>query len=145
MDRFGRRALYRLLMGAALLAAPAGVHTQARAQEAISPYICLSNSCFMPSAPGAQGSVAGRPGVRAPAPSAAPARAAALTPQAVQQLQASLQARLLENLTDEQRATARLTPTIDGDRVGVRVEFTNPDGTPGRRSITVNPSPFQPG
>lgn len=142
MARFKDLALLRLLMGAALLAAPVGV----RAQEAISPYICLSNSCFMPPAPGAQGSAAGRPVVGARGPtSAAPARAAAVTPQAAQQMQANLQSRLLENLTDEQRATARWTPTIDGDRVGMRVDYTNADGTPGRRSITVNPRPFPAG
>ena len=142
MVRLRGRALLRWLAAAALLAAPAGV----RAQEAISPYICLSNSCAMPSAPGAQGQAGGRAGVgvRGSAP-AAPARAAPMTPQAVQQMQANLQSRLLENLTDEQRATARWTPTIDGDRVGIRVDYTNADGTPGRRSITVNPSPFQPG
>ena len=142
MGRFSRLALFGSLMGAALLAAPVGV----RAQEAISPYICLSNSCSMPSAPGAQGQAAGRAGVgvRGSAP-AAPGRAAPMAPQAVQQMQANLQSRLLENLTDEQRATARWTPTIDGDRVGMRVDYTNADGTPGRRSITVNPSPLQPG
>lgn len=145
MVRFRGLALLRWLMGAALLAAPVGV----QGREAISPYICLSNSCSMPSAPGAQGAqgaAGGRAGVgvRGSAP-AAPARAAAMTPQAAQQMQANLQSRLLENLTDEQRATARWTPTIDGDRVGMRVDYTNADGTPGRRSITVNPSPFRPG
>ena len=141
MTRFRGLPLCRLLAGAALMALPAG----AQAQEAISPYICLSNSCVMPAAPGAQGATARR-GAGAAAPAAAvPARAAALTPQAVQQMQANLQSRLFENLTDEQRATARFTPLIDGNRVGLQVDYTNPNGTPGRRSITINPGPFPPG
>lgn len=67
-----------------------------------------------------------------------------MTPQAVQALQTSLAQRLLDGLTDEQRATARLTPSVDGDRVSMRLDFQNPDGLPGRKTITVNPRPLQP-
>lgn len=110
-------AAYAAALCVGMAAASASAQEFAPAPE-VSQYICLSNGCVPPSA------------VRAPAAPAA--RPAPVSPAARATTQAGIQAeiasRLLEGLTPEQRATARVTNRVEGDRVTVDLEYQGPNG-----------------
>lgn len=115
----------------AALCLGAAASAQAPAQEAApSQYICLTNSCFKPAA--------------APAPrlrDGAVTQATSISPASRQAMQAGLASGILDSLADEERASARLSQTVDGNLISTRVEFERADGTRGTRTVTINMAP----
>lgn len=125
----GTEACRWLAGGSVISAICLSVAAAAQAQEAAPPslYICLSNSCVTPDAAGA----------RKPEPAAA-SRARAQTMQMMQNSSANS---MLNSLTDEERASAKVSQSVDGNRMNMSVEYQKADGTVGRRYISVELAP----
>lgn len=56
-------------------------------------------------------------------------------------MQATFAARLLDALTDEERATAKVSHSVDGNRVNTSIDYVRADGTRGRRGMSANLNP----
>lgn len=124
MAAFKTRGHLRLLAGGVLASALCFGAAAVAQEPAPSLYICLSNGC-VPQTPVNAPRAPAAPATRA---SSNPATSAASRAAMLAGMQAGIEARLLEGLTPQQRASAQVSQSVDGDRVTVDVEYQGPNG-----------------